>query len=873
MEIPSTAPDAAFAREIFARALTRKCFPDGTPMSSRVGITAGRYFDAVQRGDVVPGAWLSLESTHNAAIQIKDAIRTYMSAALVAAVADGYVPHPTGYLDPLLADPLDEATVARALQARVVAGYPLRKITRGPAMEALQAAIQTIKDLVQMDEQTPFFNHVEYILDFANIDRTDWDTSEGLACTALRKAMMQIPFGSELFRPIPPDVPRSSNGQPSGFTQLRTDEARGPMGLLVDDAKTLQWEKAWRKSSFSSKLLEMIHIDLVPTLFAPLGQAGVATFRAELAAIQTTRWKLSLHDERLLAGMTWPSKDDVPAWTQGEIESMRVALVTEAIGARAQGAPRPESMLPSETNVLTAHNTAAIFSWAKKNMKHRQATLDGEEVPVVFTRPYLQVTGSWARMLTFADEIDRQGSLYMVLGDAYGRDNIERVNAANVIKAWGFLVPPLRTDGSLLDRHGAAMRLARSHPEVPAETASDLADAYQNTMLPEYGGWTEDSGIPFGQLLSPAAQASQLVSPPEEEQPSRDANVFPDANTPVGQAQLRVAAELGADVSQLAEDAPEDEARHKANRLQLAMGLGVSIGTLFEMGLLEVEVPDSDVVPESVSSRNPDSQGGSQPPRSDDQDMQSVHSSDMPDGDTHVHTEDDMPGLAVSSSSNHTPTPVPSQPSTPRNTEDKIFSQTFARIQAQQDQSREQEPLAPPFSTEADATAMMDDMLDRAQPMFGDDYRRALGELELALGFSEEMMILHVTEWQMLKELLEGSTVTPAAQVLLLAGWRHRRDFVLSLQKALDERQLKTSITWIQPLPPRVDIERTVQPSKVGTAWRRENLARKADPTVRSIFQTRRTPDSAAVQHPGNPDFRKFHASDGSTPASAAKVL
>ena len=901
MEIPSTAPDAAFAREVFVRALTRKCFPDGTPMSSRVGITAGRYLDAVQRGDVVPGAWLYLESTHAAAIQIKDAIRTYMSAALVAAVTDGYVPHPTGYLDPLLADPLDDATVARALQARVAAGYPLRKITRGPAMEALQAAIQTIKALVQMDEQTPFFNHVEYILDFAHIDRTDWDTSEGLACPALRKAMMQIPFGSELFRPIPPDVPRVANGQPSGFTQLRTDEARGPMGLLVDDAKTLQWEKAWRKSSFSSKLLEMIHIDLVPTLFAPLGKAGVATFRAELAVIQTTRWKLSLHDERLLAGMTWPSKDDVPAWKQVEIESMRVALVTEAIGARAQGAPRPESMLPSETNVLTAHNTAAIFSWAKKNMKTRQATLDGEEVPVVFTRPYLQVTGSWARMLTFADEIDRQGSLHMVLGDAYGRDNTERVNAANVIKAWGFLVPPLRTDGSLLDRHGAAMRLAHSHPEVPAVTASDLADAYQNTMLKEYGGWTEGSGIPFGQLLSPAAQALQLDSSMEEGQPSLDVNTLPDKNTPVGQAQLRVAADLGADVSRVdptvaavSRDGEEydptheeDEAKHRANRLQIAMGMGISVGTLFEMGLLDVEVPDSDVVPESVSSPNPDSQGGSQPPRSEDADMQSVHSSDMPDGDTHIHTDEEMPGLQESSSSNPS-TPASSQPSTPRNTEDKTFSEAFARIATQQAQPQEPEPLAPPFRNEVDATAMMDDMLDNAQPMFGEDYRRALGELQIALGFTEEMMILHLTEWQMLKELLEGSTVTPAAQVLLLAGWRHRRDFVLAIQKALDARHLQTSITWIEPLPPLTDIERTVQPSTVDKAWRREHLARKPDPEPRPIFQTRRTPDATpyavradaavrartptTVKHPGNPDFRKFHASDGSTPASADTV-
>ena len=161
-------------------------------------------------------------------------------------------------------------------------------------------------------------------------------------------------------------------------------------------------------------------------------------------------------------------------------------------------------------------------------------------------------------------------------------------------------------------------------------------------------------------------------------------------------------------------------------------------------------------------------------------------------------------------------------------------------------------------------------MLDNAQPMFGEDYRRALGELQIALGFTEEMMILHLTEWQMLKELLEGSTVTPAAQVLLLAGWRHRRDFVLAIQKALDARHLQTSITWIEPLPPLTDIERTVQPSKVTKAWRRENLARKDDPKVRPIFQTRRQP--AKSEHPGNPDFRKLHAPDGSTPASADKV-
>ena len=89
-----------------------------------------------------------------------------------------------------------------------------------------------------------------------------------------------------------------------------------------------------------------------------------------------------------------------------------------------------------------------------------------------------------------SDEIDRLGSLHVVLSNAYRRNNLDRVNADKVVAEWGFIVPPLRTDGSLLDQHGAAMRLSSSHPEVPTVTASDLADAYQNTMLPEYGGWT-----------------------------------------------------------------------------------------------------------------------------------------------------------------------------------------------------------------------------------------------------------------------------------------------------------------------------------------------------------------------------------------------
>ena len=250
--------------------------------------------------------------------------------------------------------------------------------------------------------------------------------------------------------------------------------------------------------------------------------------------------------------------------------------------------------------------------------------------------------------------------------------------------------------------------------------------------------------------------------------------------------------------------------------------------------------------------------------------MQSVHSSQMLDGDTHVHTDEDMPGLHVDES-DHIPTPDSSQPSTPRNAEDKAFSQAFERIQAQQNQAREPEPLAPPFSTEVDATAMMDEMIDRQEPMFGDEYRRALGELEWALGFSEEMMILHLTEWQMLKELLLGSTVSARAQVLLLAGWRHRRDFVLSLQKALDEKQLEMSITWIQPLPPLEDIERTVQPSKVNP--------RTIDPRVVAAAVQQRsdnaeigmtTPSSKGV------DLRKQFGKikpDGSKPASTDKVL
>ena len=852
MEIPATAPDVAFSREIFVRALSRKA-PSGAL-----------------------DAWLALPETQDAAIEIKNAIRNYASAAMVAAVADGYVPYATGFMDPLLADPLDESTLARTLQARVTAGYPLRKISRGPAMATLQAAIQKIKDLVQVDgpawratEEFPFFNHAEYVLEFSNRDRADWDVAAGLTCASLRKDMLRIPFGSDLFQPVPPDTPQFPDGSLVGFMVTRPGPGKGLTGIPTEDAKTLQWEKIWRKSAFTAKLKSVIHPELVPYLYAPLGHAEVAHFRAELAAIHTIRWRLSLHDESMLASMAWPSRDDAPAWQPMEVESMRIILITEAIGSRAQGAPRPMSMLPSDTNVLTARNTADIFAWAKRNMKSRRATMDGEAVPVIFARTYLQVAGSWLTCC-HEDEIDRLGSLYAVLSDTYRRNNLERVNAAKIVEAWAFVVPPLRTDMSLLDRHGAAARLASSHPEAPAVSATDLADAFQNTRVPEYAGWKESSGIPFGNLLSPAEQAEQFAAQPENEQPSMAANTFPDENTPVGQAQLRVADELGADASQVEE---YDEAKHRANRLHIALGMGLSVGTLFEMGLLDYETPESDVVPESVSSKNPDSQGGSQPPHSDDQDMLSIQWSQM-DGDTHIHTDEEMPGLAASSSSNHTPTPETSQPSTPRATkEDQIFSAAFDRITAQQAKPQTQTPLVPPFRNEADATAMMDDIIDRSKPMFGDDYRRALGELQIALGFTEEMMILHLTDWQMLRELLVGSTVSADAQVLLLAGWRHRREFVLAIQKAMDERQLKTSITWLEPLPPLVDIEPTVQPSKVNKAWRREYLARKADPEVRSIFQTRRAPEAnQSVKHPGNPDFRKVHASDGSTPASGNKV-
>ena len=834
MEIPATAPDVAFSREIFARALSRTA-PQG-PLD----------------------AWLALPTTQDAATEIKAAIRAYASAAMAAAVADGYVPHATGFLDPLLADPLDEGTISRVIRERATAGYPLRKISRGPAMVSLQAAIQKIKDLMPVDDEFPCFNHAEYVMDFSNRDRAEWDVVAGPTCASLRKAMLKIPFGSNLFQPIPPDTPKFPDGSYVGFLITRPGPGKEVTGIRTEDAKTLQWEKAWRKSAFTAKLTKVIHPELVPYLFAPLGHAEVSHFRAELAAIQTIRWRLTLHDESMLASMTWPSREDAPAWQQMEVESMRVILVTEAIGSRAQGAPRPMSMLPSDYNVLTAKNTAEIFAWAKRSMKSRRATMDGEEVPVIFARTYLQVKGSWLACC-YGDEIDRLGSLSTVLSDTYRRNNLERVNAEKIVDAWAFVVPPLRTDGSLLDRHAAAIRFASSHPDMPAVTATDLADAFQNTTVPEYRGWTEDSGIPFGNLLSPSD------------------HVFPDENTPVGQAQLRVAEGLGADVRRLTEaeqPSDEDEERHRANKLQIAAGMGLSVGQLLEMGLLQYDTPDSDVVPESVSSKNPDSQGGSQPPRSDDQDMLSVHSSDMPDGDTHIHTDEgvwdhtdeDMPGLQESSSSHHTPTPETSQPSTPRaNKEDQIFSATFERIAAQQAKPQTQTPLAPPFRTEVDATAMMDELIDNSKPMFGDDYRRALGELQIALGFDEEMMILHLTDWQMLKELLVGSTVSADAQVLLLAAWRHRREFVLSIMKAMDERQLKMSITWIEPLPPLTPIEPTVQPSQVdprsmaarpvrGQAYRKEGLARKAEPEVRSIFQTRRAPE-------------------GPTPASGNKVL
>ena len=829
IEIPSTPPDIALSRELFARALSRRA-PEGSL-----------------------DAWVTLPETHAAALEIKHAIREYASAAMVAAVVDGYVPHATGFLDPLLADPLAEKTITRVLQDRAKAGFPVRKISRGPAMTTLQAAIQKLRAMVGMtihrkgtvDDKFPFFNHAEYVLEFANLDRADWDATPGMMCTALRKAMLQIPFGQDLFRPIPEDAPRSANGQPSGFTHLRPDAGRALTGILVDDARILQWEQAWRKSSFADKLAKVIHPELVPYLYAPLGQAEVAHFRAELAAIQTIQWKLSVHDQKMLASMGWPAREDAPAWTAAEAESMRIILVTVALGERAQGAPRPMSMLPSDTNLITARDLADIFAWAKRVMKQRQTPLEGEEVPVVFSRTYPQVAGSWLTCC-FADEIDRMGSLHWVLSKMYRGTHLERVNATKVVEEWCFVVPPLRTDGSLLDQHGAAVRLSRSHPGILPVTASDLADAYQNTTLPEYGGWTEISNLPFGQLLAPGTQEMPFDSSLETGQPSLEVQTDPVPSADPAQSE------------------DEDE-YHKLLRLQVASGVGLNTGSLIEMGLLDGDIPDSDIIPESVSSRNPDSQGGSQPARSDDADLQSLHSSDMPDGDTHIHsTDEDMPGLAASATSgSHVSTPGTSQPSTPRNAEDAVFHDAFTRIMEQRPNGV---PLAPPFR-QVDATAMMDEIMDRTKPMFGDDYRRALGELEIALGFTEEMMLLNITDWQMLKNLLEASTVSPAAQVLLLSGWQHRRDFVLAMQKAMDEKHIHIPITWIQPLSPRVPIERTVQPSRIHP---RSEAARALRQPL-----SRRKPATPAEPTPvhGSAPTRERVGPDGSTPASTTKVL
>ena len=168
MDIPSTAPDVAFSREIFARALSRKA-------------PAGAL-----------GDWLTLPEAQDAATEIKAAIRAYSSAAMKAAVVDGYVPHTTGYLDPTLADPLDENTIARAIQARVKAGYRVRTISRGPAMTALQTAIQKIKELTQPSDTSPFFNHAEYVLEFSNLDRAEWDVAQGLESYTVSTSSAQL---------------------------------------------------------------------------------------------------------------------------------------------------------------------------------------------------------------------------------------------------------------------------------------------------------------------------------------------------------------------------------------------------------------------------------------------------------------------------------------------------------------------------------------------------------------------------------------------------------------------------------------------------------------------------------------------------------
>ena len=65
MEIPATAPDVAFSRELFVRALSRKA-----PLAE---------------GTIA--AWLALPETQDAAIEIKNAIRNYASAAMAAIIS------------------------------------------------------------------------------------------------------------------------------------------------------------------------------------------------------------------------------------------------------------------------------------------------------------------------------------------------------------------------------------------------------------------------------------------------------------------------------------------------------------------------------------------------------------------------------------------------------------------------------------------------------------------------------------------------------------------------------------------------------------------------------------------------------------------
>ena len=119
-------------------------------------------------------------------------------------------------------------------------------------------------------------------------------------------------------------------------------------------------------------------------------------------------------------------------------------------------------------------------------------------------------------------------------------------------------------------------------------------------------------------------------------------------------------------------------------------------------------------------------------------------------------------------------------------------------------------PVVPPFQDDAASyvEAMRSSLVNETAPSFGDTYRRALVELYDTMGFTEQMLIEQLEDTEIVKALLADSPLPPDVQVILLANWQCRRDFVMDLKRLAVQRGKDVPIRWIEPLPsPRAEAD------------------------------------------------------------------